>query len=213
MKDDLRINFIKQRNQVATWNLTPGRFLVLGLLVWSFSCNQNKDILNAPEYDGPLSSLDSATTLLSDSGVVVMKMQYARQSNFENGDREWPSGFEIEWSDKKGVVTTYFEANYVYYTKADNLYRAEGDVLVKSYKNGDELKTEELFWDQSEKTFYTEKFVTIKSDDELHTGEGLEANQDFTEYHIINPDGTFTLEDDPNRPASPSVPLVPAEEE
>ena len=60
----------------------------------------------------------------------------------------------------------------MYFTKADNLYRAEGNVIVKSYEKKDELNTEELYWDQTNEKFYTDKFVTINSDDEVHTGEG-----------------------------------------
>lgn len=154
--------------------------------------------------------MDSAITLLSDSGIVVMKMDAPTQSNFENGDREWPNGFYIEWYNSRGQVTSHFSANYVYFTKADNIYRAEGNVVVKSIAKNDELNTEELFWDQSKEKFYTEKFVTIKSEDEVHTGEGMESNQDFTEYRILKPSGTFTLEDDPNRKAQRNVPLKPA---
>ncbi len=141
-----------------------------------------------------------------------MKMRSAVQNNFENGDREWSEGFHVEWFNSRGQVTSYFKANYVYFTKEDNLYRAEGNVIVKSLAKNDELKTEELFWNQTEEKFYTDKFVTIKSEDEVHTGEGMESNQDFTEYRILKPSGTFTLEDDPNRPRERDIPLQPSKQ-
>jgi LPS export ABC transporter protein LptC len=209
LREDLPTNIKKAKDITAAWKAIPGRFLVLGVWLLVFACNQRKDLIDAPLFDGPLSSMDSATTLLSDSGVVVMKMDAPIQSNFENGDREWPKGFYIEWYNSRGQVTSYFSANYVYFTKADNLYRAEGNVVVKSKAKNDELNTEELYWDQSKEKFYTEKFVTINSEDEVHTGEGMESNQDFTEYRILKPSGTFTLEDDPNRPAQRDVPLKP----
>ena len=187
-----------------------GRFLVLVLMLIALACDQRKDLIDAPLYAGPLSSMDSAITLLSDSGVVVMEMKSPRQNNFESGDREWPEGFEIQWFDSRGRKKSYFSANYVYFTKADNLYRAEGNVIVKSYEKKDELNTEELYWDQTNEKFYTDKFVTINSDDEVHTGEGMEANQDFTSYRIIEPNGTFSLEDDPTRPQEKDIPLTPA---
>ncbi|WP_420576393.1 LPS export ABC transporter periplasmic protein LptC [Ekhidna sp.] len=213
MKEDLRINIKSIRNIYAAWKSIPGRFLVLSLWVIFLACDQRKELVDAPQYDGPLSSMDSAITLLSDSGIVVMKMKADVQNNFENGDREWPNGFYIEWLNKRGQVTSYFSANYVYFTQADNLYRAEGDVVVRSNVKQDQLNTEELFWDQSEEKFYTDKFVTIKSEDEVHTGEGMESNQDFTEYRILKPSGTFTLEDDPNRPFQRDVPLRPIKED
>ena len=142
-----------------------------------------------------------------------MKMEADVQSNFENGDREWPEGFFIRWYDRFGKLKSSFTANYVYFTKAENLYLAQGDVIVKSFENQDELNTEELYWDMEKETFYTDKFVTIKSDDEVHTGEGMESNEDFTEYRILKPNGTFTLEGDPNQPSDPDILIKPANQE
>lgn len=211
MREDQQTNRTPNKINYTAWKVLPGRFLVLGLWVVVFACNQRKDLIDQPLYEGPLSSMDSAVTQMSDSGIVVMQLETAVQNNFENGDQEWPQGFYIEWYNSRGQVTSYFTANYVYFTKADNLYHAEGNVIVKSIAKKDELNTEELFWDQTEGKFYTDKFVTINSDDEVHTGEGMESNQDFTEYRILKPNGTFTLEDDPNRPAQRDIPLRPSE--
>jgi LPS export ABC transporter protein LptC len=211
LKEDQQIKIIRFKKIIAIWKTVPGRFLLLALWVLTNACDQRKDLIDAPEYDGPLSSMDSAYTLMSDSGIIVMKMEAALQNNFENGDREWPNGLFIEWYNKRGQVTSYFSANYVYYTQAENLYKAEGNVVVKSVQNNDELKTEELYWNQKEEKFYTDKFVTIKSEDEVHTGEGMESNQDFTEYRILKPSGTFTLEDNPNQKTSRDVPLQPVQ--
>ncbi len=125
-------------------------------------------------------------------------MKAARQNDFENGDTEWPAGLFLESFGETGSSQTTFKANYVYYTREENLYRAEGNVIVMNLDNGDELNTEELFWNPAEESFYTDKFVTIKSEDEVHTGEGLRANQDFTSYRILKPSGSFVLEDADN---------------
>jgi len=191
-------------------DLSIGRFLVLGLIVFAFSCDQRKELVDQPLYEGPTSVLDSINTILSDSGKFVMKLQSSKQSNFEGGDIEWPEGAFVEYYDNAGInITTMFKANYVYYTSEEELYRATGNVVVRNYDTGDELTTEELFWDEKNEEYYTEKFVTIISDEEVHTGEGLKANQDFSEYQILNPSGTFTLEDDPDNPAPRDVPLPP----
>lgn len=209
MSEDLLTDIRIKKHIIAARKRIPGRFLVLGIWLLMLSCSQRKDLVDAPLYEGPLSSMDTSTTLLSDSGIVVMQMKADRQNNFENGDREWPEGFHIEWYNRRGQVTSFFRANYVYFTKSENLYRAEGNVIVKSNAKNDELNTEELFWDQEEEKFYTDKFVTINSDGEVHTGEGMESNQDFTAYRILKPSGTFRLEDDPNNPPKREIPLKP----
>lgn len=185
----------------------PGRFLVLGLLILVISCNQRKELVDLPLYEGPTSSMDTILTVLSDSGKFVMRIEAPHQNDFEIGDTEWPDGVFVEYFDDNGKVTTFFKANYVYYTKKDQLYHAKGNVVVKNYENGDELNTEELFWDEKGEEYYTDKFVTIKTEGEVHTGEGLRADQDFSTYRILKPSGTFTLEDDPSNPAPRDVPL------
>ena len=138
-----------------------------------------------------------------------MHIEAPKQNEFESGDIEWGNGVLVSYFDKQGNITTLFSANYVYYTEKEELYHAKGNVIVKNNETLDELTTEELFWDEGKEEYYTEKFVTIKSDGEVHTGEGLTANQDFTSYQILKPSGTFTLEDDPTNPAPRDVPLPP----
>lgn len=187
--------------------LFQDRFLILWLVVLLLACDQRKELVDQPLYEGPNAIMDSIQTILSDSGQFVMRIKAPRQNDFEGGDREWPDGVFVEYFDDKGNVTTFFKANYVYYTKNEKLYHAKGNVVVKNYENGDELNTEELFWNEKDEEYYTEKFVTIKTEGEVHTGEGLNANQDFTTYRILKPSGTFSLEDDPTNPAPRDVPL------
>lgn len=209
MKEDQPTNFEKTLKTNAAQKNGFGRILFLSLaLLLASSCEQRKELLDQEEYGGPLSSLDSINTLLSDSARIVMHMKAARQNNYENADREWPEGLYLESFDKDGNVTSIFTSNYAYYDAEENLYRAEGNVVVRSNESGDELKTEELFWDPTEEKFYTDKFVTIVTEGEVHTGEGLNAKQDFTSYRILKPRGTFTLEDDPTAPDEPKdIPL------
>jgi LPS export ABC transporter protein LptC len=195
LKEGLLINLKEFYNKTAREIVSPGRFLLIALLTTIISCSDRKGLIDQKLYEGPLSTLDSINTKLSDSASVVAVLKAPRQNNFENGDQEWPDGFLLESYDSDGTSESRLIANYVFYTDKDKLYRAEGNVIVQNFENGDELNTEELFWNSEEEKFFTDKFVTIKSDDEVHTGEGLDATQDFTEYKILKPSGTFLLKE------------------
>lgn len=174
------------------------RFFVCGVVICcllALSCQKRKELLDQPVYEGPLVSMDSIYTKMSDSAKVTVILKAAQQYNYEGGDREWPKGLYLEYLDDDGEVVSTFRADYVYYTFKDNLYRSEGNVVVKSLDNEDELNTEELFWNPSDEEFYTDRFVTIQSDDEVHTGEGLRADQDFSSYKILKPQGTLLIEE------------------
>lgn len=172
------------------------RFLIaFAFMIVLFACDQRKDLVDKPLYDGPIAVKDTIDQLISDSARVIFRMKASRENSYENGNVEWPGGLYLESFDENKELMTLLTANYVFYDKETNLYRAEGNVIVESIKNGDRLNTEELFWDPQGE-FYTEKFVTINSDDEVHTGEGMRANQDFTSYRILKPSGSFMMDEE-----------------
>ncbi len=145
-------------------------------------------------------SLDSVKTALSDSGLVVLRKFAPKEDHFENRNTEWPRGLYLQYFDENSELSSTFKSDYAFYDSEKNLYKGTGNVKVQNVTNGDELNTEELFWDPSNEQFYTEKFVTIRTEDEIHTGEGLTANQDFSVYTILKPSGTFTIEDQVRTP-------------
>ena len=61
-------------------------------------------------------------------------------------------------------------------------------------KKGEKLNTEELVWNQSAKKLFTEKFVKITTPTQVMYGDGLEANEDFTWYRILNPKGIVAVD-------------------
>ena len=60
--------------------------------------------------------------------------------------------------------------------------------------NGEKLNTEQLTWDEQKQKIVSNAFVKITTAEEIITGNGLEANQDFTQYEIKEITGTIRLE-------------------
>lgn len=161
------------------------------------ACESHKDSLaEMPLYEGADVELKGVTTLFSDSARVRIKLEAKTQLEYQkSGNRVFPDGVYIEFYEKDGTVSSTLSANYGEYIAEEKVYRGEGNVVVVSRVNGDELNTEELFWSPDKKEIFTDKFVTIKSEGEIHTGEGMTASQDFTRYSITKPTGTLSIED------------------
>ena len=70
------------------------------------------------------------------------------------------------------------------------------DDVVVINRNGEKLNTEHLIWDADSKKIYTDEFVKITTKEEIIFGDGLEANEDFTKYKILNIKGTVTVDQD-----------------
>ena len=67
---------------------------------------------------------------------------------------------------------------------------------VKNIEKKQQLNTEELFWTPNTKKIFTEKFVTIRlENDEILYGTGLDAAQDLSTYTITKPEGEFDVKE------------------
>ena len=172
-------------------------FFIAAFFLGLISCDEKaKDLLEEEVYDGPKIEMRNVETLFSDSAVIRLKLIAPLQQVYENGDEYFPQGMNLEIYDQDGALNATYRSNKARKNAEGNYYLGEGNVIVKNLQNGDELNTEELYWYQAEALFKTEKFVTIKSEGELHTGEGLEATQDFSYYTIKKPTGTISIEDE-----------------
>ena len=171
--------------------------MIIGSFFILLGCKPGKkEVDEMQEYTGPILEIRDAVTYYSDSAVVKLKMTAPLQLEFGNGDREFPEGLKLEFFDEKGEPTSTLRADYCYYTKKDNLYKATGNVVIQDVETNDRLNTEELYWDQKKEEVYTDKFVRIEKDGELHVGEGLEAKTDFSYWKILHSKGTISLNEE-----------------
>ena len=174
-------------------------FLLASVSVSLFNCSpRSEELLDIQEYTGPIGEVLNATIFYSDSAKVKMRMNTPKLYNYGNGDSEYPEGLFMEFFDNEGNLTSSLEADYCYYTKKVDLYKATGNVVIKNLEKGDRLDTEELFWNKKKEEVFTDKFVRIEKDGDLHLGDGLKAKQDFSSYSLLNPHGKLSLSNQDN---------------
>ena len=171
--------------------------LLLSLIVSLSSCFQdNPRLAEMEEYTGPLFESENVTIYLSDSTVVKVIMKGAKQLQHQNGDIEFPEGIEVTFFDRFGEKISVLTAQSGFKSAEENIYRANGDVIVKNLKKEETLSTEELFWNPDTEMIYTNKFVTVQTPTKLIPAEGLTAPQDFSSYEFIKPrDGEFKIKE------------------
>lgn len=171
-------------------------FFTIVVLSSIFACSSGLEENKTFEaYTGPVMEADTVKILYSDSAKVRVIVNATKQYEFENGDREFPNDIFIEFFEPDGTMSSTLEANSAYYTKETNRYKAEGDVEVIGYIDPRKLNSEELYWEPDKGEIYTETFVRIQSEDQISTGTGLRAKQDFSSYRILKPSGTIYLDE------------------
>ncbi len=168
------------------------RFLVI--LLVANSCGKN-ELTQPLEYTGPQSEGEQVELHYSEDQVVRVRLLADLIYEFASGDREFPKGLYIEFFDESGKLESTLRANHAYYFKKEDQWKAVGKVEVINLEKNEQLNTEELFWRPAKKDLFTESFVTIRLQNEVIYGEGLEAKQDMSTYTIKKPQGEFTIED------------------
>ena len=169
-----------------------GIFIVVNLLI---ACNNAADNpVPKVKYTGPIMQTGNVTTLYSDSARLKIKLQAKIESQYENGNAEYPQGINLSFYDQDQKVSSTLRANYAKYDKQRDSYFAQGNVIVNNIAKGETMKTEELHWDKLKRQIYTDKFVSIQTKTDIVQGNGLISDDGFVHWKILNPTGIFTVE-------------------
>ncbi len=159
------------------------------------ACSENEtSIAEMKVYEGPVREGRNVLMTYSEQSTRKVVLKAKLLLEFKDGNREFPEGLYIEFYDEEGKLSSTLESEKGYYYKNQNLWKATGNVVVESLEKNQQLNSEELFWKPDDERIYTEKFVTIRLENEVIYGTGLESNQDFTNYDIKNPSGEFVIE-------------------
>jgi LPS export ABC transporter protein LptC len=162
------------------------------------SCTEKDEGAAKPiVYSGPLIETTNVETLVSDSARLQLRLTAPLEQQYENGDMVYRKSVKVQVYDKPGtMVVNTLDAKFGKLDKNKQLYTMRGDVRVANVPQQQTLRTEELFYDKLKRKIYTDTKmkVRVQTPTEVLLGEGLEANEDFSWYRILNPTGTFTLD-------------------
>lgn len=165
--------------------------LVTGLLC---SCEEEKK-KQSEEYSGPMMEVKDLHLKYTDSARLQMTLEAPVQLKLQSGDEEFPEGMDVLFFDDQEKKEGSLTANYSKYIKKEEKWHLTGDVVLVNLQQEKTLKSQELFWKPDEEKIWTNKFVQIITPEEILTGKGLVAKDDFSEYEIQEPHGTFDAPD------------------
>jgi LPS export ABC transporter protein LptC len=161
-------------------------FIFSIILLLIVSCESNfKEVQrsNLSEFT-PNGEADSINLKYTDSGkikaiLVSPKMLDYNVANFPF--TEFPNGINVTLFDenaKKTFVTSKYAVSY----KTTNIIDLQGNVKITN-ETGQLLETEQLYFDQKNEWFYTEKRYKFTDPKGVSFGEGIDFSKDFK---IIN---------------------------
>lgn len=172
-------------------------FLIILITVTLYSCKNDLKKLKEKQSAFNLNAerAEEVSILYGKDGVTKAKL-YTK--SFQHIQNVTPSYIEMKeklrvdfYNDSMQIQST-LTAKYGKYFEQDGNVLVRDSVKVVNLKN-EQLETEELIWNEKIQKFYTEKFVKITTPTQVIYGDGLESNQNFSEYKIINVKGMIGI--------------------
>ena len=186
---------LKRYKHPTTYSTTC--LMLLGVLFLA-SCNHKaEEIKQLAETESKM-GVEQATNIeimYADSAVLKAKIKAPLMERFANDANpymEMKKGLKADFYDKDHNIESTLKANYGISYEVTKIIHLKKDVHIINSK-GEELSSEELFWDQNKQKIYTEKYVTIKRMNAIIYGDGFESNENFTKYRILRPKGRVNI--------------------
>ena len=157
-------------------------FAAIGLA----SCESNfKDVqkINYSEFVPSGEAIDF-NLKYTDSGKiksVLISPKMLDYSNVEFPFTEFPDGIDVTMYDNKGK-RTFITSDYAITFKGTDVIDLQKNVKIRT-ETGQLLETDQLYFDQKNEWFYTEKKFKFTDPKGVSNGEGIDFSKDFK---IIN---------------------------
>lgn len=160
--------------------------LVLVFITIFFGCESNfKEVqkINFTEFV-PSGDADNVNLKYTDSGRISVVLLSPKMLDFSTENfpfTEFPQGIDVTLFDKKGKKT-FVKSNYGINFKITGIIDLRGDVKIIS-EDGQVLETEQLYFDQKNDWFFTERKFKFTDPKGISNGQGIDFSKDFK---IIN---------------------------
>ncbi|WP_299058717.1 LPS export ABC transporter periplasmic protein LptC [uncultured Polaribacter sp.] len=172
---------MKKINKISTRSIT-----VLFFTVMLFSCSNNtqevRDFLISKNL--PIGVAKNAFHVYKDSGRITSKLITPLLNDFTNREQhpynEFPKGIKIiNFNGKDSITIT---GNYCLSYSKTLISEIEGNVVVLNHAENSKLETEQLFWDQNTKYFFSEKAFVLSTLKDTVYGVGFESKEDLSKH-------------------------------
>ncbi|KUJ63286.1 LPS export ABC transporter periplasmic protein LptC [Flavobacteriaceae bacterium CRH] len=163
-----------------------------------FSCESNfKEVqkINFSEFV-PGSDADTVDIKYTDSGRITGVLKSRKMLDYSNLDfpfTEFPKGIDVTLYDKK-QKRTFIKSNYAVSYKQTGIIDLQGKVKITS-ETGQMLETEQLYFDQKNEWFYTERKFKLTDAKGVSYGQGVDFSKDFKVINSQRVTGEFEAEE------------------
>ncbi|KLT71494.1 MULTISPECIES: LPS export ABC transporter periplasmic protein LptC [Flavobacterium] len=147
-----------------------------------FGCESNFKEVQKSNFSEfvPGSDADTVNIKYTDSGRITGVLVSSKMLDYSNLDfpfTEFPKGIDVTLYDKN-LKRTFIRSNYAISYKPTGIIDLQGKVKITS-ETGQMLETEQLYFDQKNEWFYTERKFKLTDAKGVSYGQGIDFSKDF----------------------------------
>jgi len=160
-------------------------FAAVALIFTSCNDNKIKPTIGNSIIDGQYPSQESwdSKILFSEEGKIKAVLYADHLTKFDDSQETYLEGVKILFYNEEGVNTSVLTSDSGKVNDiTKNMYAIKNVVAISD--SGDTLTSDELLWVNEDQKIKTDKFVTIKSEEETIQGYGFESDQHLNNYVI-----------------------------
>ena len=155
--------------------------LVMAMAIFC-GCESNfKEVqkINFSEFV-PSGEADKINLKYTDSGRITAVLVSPKMREYASVDfpfTEFPKGINVTLYDKNGKMT-FIKSDYATSFKQTNIINLKGNVKINS-QDRQTLETDQLYFDQKNEWFFTEKSFKFTDPKGVSNGKGIDFSKDF----------------------------------
>jgi LPS export ABC transporter protein LptC len=169
-----------------TWAALLGCFFI-------FACvNDEKKVEALFEKKLGIDEATGIDSYMSQSGKMKAHLTSPKMIRYQDSmpRMEFPKTLHVDFFDDSLGIQSQLDANFAQYFESQNKIFLKDSVRVFNIK-GDTLFCQELWWNQPEARFHTDKPVRIQTPTSIIYGVGLTAPQDFKTFTMFKITNSF----------------------
>jgi len=175
-------------------------FIVILLLCVAvfYSCENDLDEVKKVTYvpSDPDERTLNMQMIYTDSGYAKVLLKSKLSETFLSPKRiiRFKKGLEISFFTPTGEVKSILTAKFGEVELESGDMVVKDSVCLKNVLKNQFMLTEELHWNQKTESVFTNRSVIVHTNNKVLYGDGIQTNQDFSQYVFLKPKGSLLLE-------------------
>jgi len=170
--------------------------VILSLSV--ISCENDLDKIEKVTFNpkSPDETIHDLKMVYSDSAYARVELicPYAETMHHPENITKLLDSLRVNFFSENGEIVSILTALYgeINYSKGTLMVR--DSVRLYNSKKKQTLETEVLYWNQKDSSIFTQSAVIVRSPKGKLFGQGIRTKQDFSNYEILKPVGSWQIE-------------------